>query len=378
MKNLFTFSFFLLFSAIIPVSATTFTVDNNAGSTAQYTNLQTAIDAAQPGDTLLVAGSATSYGNVTVRKKLILIGAGYAGLQSSISNLTFLNLTAASGSSDSFVSGFSINGIRFGTSYTGQTGRASLSGLIVERSNLTTINFDNTQDDYSNFIFRNNILNGTTNFNSNNSLEATYSNMLFSNNIHNAGVFFSGVNVSISNGQEFISSLQNVSGVAIRNGIFIGSSSAAFSDMRGATVENNIFYSRNLISEADYASFDSLQYSLNFNNNITYLTSQDLTLNSWYAVGADNQMADPLFESFPVDGAAFSVDHNYRLKAGSPGVGAGVNGEDLGIYGGTYPWPGDLALYPKGPRMTELKPVGSPSVPAGSTLEVQFKSVINN
>jgi len=384
MRNLFnkkgSITILLFALTAMVANATTITVDNNAGSAAQYTDLQTAVDAVQAGDTILVAGSVTSYGSITLKKKVILLGAGYAGLSSKMGQLVFQNLTSVDGSSDSFVSGFQMSSISFTVEYTNRTSAtyASLSGIIIERCIVSGINFHNNYAHFSNITVRNNAFNitGFAALTSNNI--STYSSILFSNNIIDGGYFGSRVVVSSSNGVEFVSSYQSTSGVAIRNNIFVGPSSRAFSLMIGATVENNIFYNRNLITEAEYNSFDSLAYGLNFNNNITYLTGQDLTLNSWYAVGANNQSIDPQYENFPIDGAAFSTDHNYRLKTGSPAIGAGVNGEDLGIYGGAYPWPGDLVIFPKGPRVIELKPVGSPSVPAGSTLDVQFKSVINN
>ena len=141
-------------------------------------------------------------------------------------------------------------------------------------------------------------------------------------------------------------------------------------------VENNIFYGMNIIPENEYNDLDTLSYSINLNNNITYLSPQDLTANSWFAIGTNNVDSDPMFVDYPVDGAEFSIEHDYNLQAGSPGIDAGVNGEDLGIYDGMYPFPAKLDARPKGPVVTEINPVGSPSVPAGGTIEFQFKSAI--
>ena len=52
------------------LKATIITVDNNVNSPADYTDLQTAIDAATAGDTIYVAGSNTTYGAKNVTKKL--------------------------------------------------------------------------------------------------------------------------------------------------------------------------------------------------------------------------------------------------------------------------------------------------------------------
>src|SRR5690554_6559770 len=52
------------------------TVNNTNPSPGQYNDLQTAIDAAQSGDSLLIHRSRTSYGNATITKRLVLIGEG--------------------------------------------------------------------------------------------------------------------------------------------------------------------------------------------------------------------------------------------------------------------------------------------------------------
>ena len=50
------------------------TVSNNPSSPGQYTSIQAAIDASGlTGDTIMVAGSATSYGDMTIGKKLVLV-----------------------------------------------------------------------------------------------------------------------------------------------------------------------------------------------------------------------------------------------------------------------------------------------------------------
>jgi hypothetical protein len=53
------------------------TVDNNPGSVAMYSSLQTAIDSAATGDTILIAGSPNSYGTVQVGRRLKFAGVGY-------------------------------------------------------------------------------------------------------------------------------------------------------------------------------------------------------------------------------------------------------------------------------------------------------------
>jgi len=57
--------------------AKTITVDNKIGAAAMFASVQEACNAANAGDTILIAGSPDAYGSVTLTKKLHLIGPGY-------------------------------------------------------------------------------------------------------------------------------------------------------------------------------------------------------------------------------------------------------------------------------------------------------------
>lgn len=65
----------------LSLSATTFatvrTVSNNAGTVAQYTTIQAAVNAAVNGDTIYLHGSTVPYVGFTVTdKRLVVIGPG--------------------------------------------------------------------------------------------------------------------------------------------------------------------------------------------------------------------------------------------------------------------------------------------------------------
>ena len=68
--------------------AKTITVDNKVGSVAMYTSVQTACDAADPGDTILIAGSPEGYGHAIITKKLHLVGPGYWLAENGIPGIT--------------------------------------------------------------------------------------------------------------------------------------------------------------------------------------------------------------------------------------------------------------------------------------------------
>ncbi|MDA1068075.1 MAG: hypothetical protein O3C43_16415 [Verrucomicrobia bacterium] len=63
-KFLFLISPLLVLLPQIP--AAVLTVDNNAGSVAMFTGVQAAINAANTGDTILIAGSPNFYGDLHV------------------------------------------------------------------------------------------------------------------------------------------------------------------------------------------------------------------------------------------------------------------------------------------------------------------------
>lgn len=64
--------------------ATILRVNNTTGSGAPYTTLNNALDAANDGDTIMVDGSATTYGNIEITKKLVIMGPGYWRTQNGI------------------------------------------------------------------------------------------------------------------------------------------------------------------------------------------------------------------------------------------------------------------------------------------------------
>jgi len=68
---------FFLLALSFGAQATTWTVSNNPNKPAQFTSAQAAADSSAAGDTLLISGSTTSYGNLDIEKQLHLIGEGW-------------------------------------------------------------------------------------------------------------------------------------------------------------------------------------------------------------------------------------------------------------------------------------------------------------
>ena len=94
-------------------NATILRVSNVPGSSAPYTSIQDAHDAASEGDTIMVDGSSISYGSIEIKKQLVLIGPGYWLTENGIisEGATFArinNLTIAEGASGTIIQGFRI------------------------------------------------------------------------------------------------------------------------------------------------------------------------------------------------------------------------------------------------------------------------------
>lgn len=87
-----------LFAALfvtIEVQARVLRVNNSDGS-APYSKMEDAINAAVEGDTIMIDGSANSYGSITLDKRLVLIGNGYNLVANGISTEATLVATVYS------------------------------------------------------------------------------------------------------------------------------------------------------------------------------------------------------------------------------------------------------------------------------------------
>jgi hypothetical protein len=66
------------------------------------------------------------------------------------------------------------------------------------------------------------------------------------------------------------------------------------------------------------------------------------------------------------------ADRIYRLKAGSPALGIGLNGVDLGMFGGPFPYV--TGGVPARPRITHLVSPSSATSTSGLRFEVEARS----
>lgn len=332
--------------------ATVWRVNNNSTTpsiSTNFTALSTAISSALvlAGDTLYVEGSSTSYGSVTLSKRLTIIGAGYF-LTNNDSTQAFPQrsllsaMTISSAAAGSVITGISFeqpsnplvtvsaNDITFDrcSFWQSSTGggptirvSANVQNTVVRRSFLrsewcSTCNVFELLSGTSNTVIDNNIIKlGTKNSTSSGnaiSMHAT-ATAIIRNNVINGPV---NVSNSIYNNNIHIvgSYTQNVTMVSVLN---------------------------NIGNSTQYGTANGNQQSVNMTNVFTY------------APGNEN------------------VDNHYRLKAGSPALGAGVGGTDCGAFGGTTPYV--LSGMPAIPAIFQVT-LGSNVVTSASGLQINTKS----
>ncbi len=265
-----------------------------------YTTAQSAHDAASTNDTLHFEASTLAYGSVTLTKKLTFIGPGYF-LGSLVSNANpdlqaiptsaTISINLGVGSDNSEFTGLTIVSITVATNQT-------ISGVIFKRNNITGQSvglFLNAfsisgSTNFSNVQFIQNYISGT--FTHTNS--PIMNNYVFSNNI-----ITGTVTLPI-----------NSSGI-FQNNILTNNVPAFYN----ATVKNNI---------NGYAGTPTITNCIVQNN---------ISVNSSFGTADGNQqnvVMTTVFEDYNDASALFSQDSRFTLKTGSPALGTGYSGVDMG------------------------------------------------
>jgi hypothetical protein len=335
-------AFIISFSA----SAKIWRVNNNAGINADFTTLQAAHNGAASGDTIYVEGSANNYGGLTCTKKLHIIGTGYfldenQNLQANALVSRVGTISFSAGSSGSVVEGLSFEGSQV---------YIHASNIVIRRNHFGSWN-GSTPDWYT----------GSVNFQTN------VTNILITQNFA----------VSIS------SNSTTSTGILITNNYI--SAPAAYGE---AWTGHCLYLSANTIAIVKNNIFRRARveaYNSNLSNNIMYngtfsgtgnLTSNNIANGTQFGSANGNQENVSMAAVFELTG---SSDARWKLKAGSPAIGAGYGSTsgapvDCGMFGGNTPYV--LSGIPPIPSIYYFanQPVGSNSDP----IDVQIKVRSNN
>lgn len=282
-----------------PVLATIRTVSNNPAIPAQFSDATLAIQASAVGDTLYFHGSAVSYGDRTLTKRLVLVGTGWAPSKQMGLTVYFDNISFGNNSGNSV-----LHGIRTGAVNPSPAGISSaVNGLKFYNCEFNSlylylnngIGMNNWQfiNCYFSYPWQNQL-----------SSSAPATNFLFQN-CWFSGSFGASNLTAIFNHCNFIS------------GAFSGY------DLGG---QQNAIFNSCLFS----GTSPSNASACTFNNCLSY------NCNAPQLIYGSNFGSNNLENVDPAVIPGQSLNTNFQPF--SPAINAGVNGTDIGIQGGNGLW----------------------------------------
>lgn len=344
----------LLLASSFLIAQTTHIVDNNPGTTPDFTDVQSAIDAAADGDIIYVQQSSTSYGNVTILEKgLTIIGRSH----SDAGYRTQLNITLLENSSNT-----TIRGIDGTIQESAQVVVADINNIVISDCKLSSLLF-NSSNNKNNILVQGNVINSGLNFSG-----GIPGAILITNNI------FNGSTITFGN-PDLVLFTNNI--VRSDGGAISGSNSETLN------ISNTIFIGTSNFFGQNYEIPTSGNYQIS--NCLTYLyngTSLTFATNSAPINTVQNTLfnVDPLFTSVDPNGTSIANTSPFQpfsddltLQAGSPALGSGSGGVDMGVYEGyNFKQFGTPTGYPS------LKIDSySATVPKNSNLTVTIKAKTN-
>jgi len=364
----------LLAGVLLPAQGAIRTVSNDPTRPAQFTTFDDAQTASAAGDTIYLYGSPFNYGDISIQKRLVVMGAGYGpnnqfGQPTRVNNVTFFRDTSTD-PSGSVITGLFISSSIY------QSGTLATNNITIFRNwvgNIIYLQLSSSQLSSGFFIY-NNII--STIFGSATSRTAPSStNILIANNIIRNSINRLNSNTVLIDHNIFLGSinLQNIWNAIISNNIFVRSSGDIFAgQVVFCTFSKNISLQSTIGPASQYNPPDIFE--------ATY-TGPGGGSNS----GGGNLVGtNPLFVNVP-NFDTYNATYNYRLQASSPGKNYATDGTDVGIYGGSYPFPSggnpgsgfDTSPMPPIPQVISVNIQNATIAPNG-TLNVQVQGRVNN
>jgi hypothetical protein len=291
-------------------------VDNNLAHAADFRTIQEAIDAASPGDTLYVAGSPFPYSGFTAAKPLVIVGAGYL-LASNFPSNTAIWDTVVNGqvqlapdSDGTTIMGLNLSGVEVTCSSNSVVSRNYISHLSIRGSCSILNNYIRTWI----YAFPG----------------AAEGSVLIQNNIVTGFI-------GVVDAPDY--------GIYAVNNVITGSVQI----FRGV-VQNNI-----VSGTIHRGPFVSVLYNL---------SASDIG-------NEDGNQSGVNLETVFAGGTG--LETRYRLAEGSPAVGSGYEGGDLGAFGGSAPY--RLSGLPPIPHIYRIVVGSSASGSTGLQVEVRARVV---
>lgn len=308
-------------------------VNNGTGVQADFTTVQAAHDGASEGDTIHLEPSLNSYGNLNMTKRLVIISTGAfstsnPGIQADAKHGYLENVNIQnSGANGSVLS------VRFSAGFNIHNGVANIT-LINCVATYVSDNADCCGRTYININNADNIIIS----------RCMVSTIYFRNNSNN---------IICTNNIVWglISNEGNCDGVITNNVIRAGNANDG-AGLFNCVVANNIF---NKTLNTGFSN-------CNVSDNLASGTGTPPAGFTFVDMAAVFENPDGGF-----------VDNAYRLKAGSPAIGVGQGGIDLGAFGGANPF--KLGVTPAIPSIYKLT---VPASPGGNTMNIIFSTRSNN
>ncbi len=290
------FLFVFLFN-VTNLFAKIWVVDNNPIPVGDFTNLADAQTAASNGDTIYVYPSATAYAGFTCTKQLYILGVGYnldiyVG-QASNASSTIGNIIFNAGSEGSVLVGFA------GNFYVD----INTDNVTIKKNDLNNIAIGGS----SCVIMQNDIVGDIYNGSSVYINQPNISNILIVNNkIYNTHWGYNTIYGNVSSDVSIINNVINVT-----------------RDVSGAiiNVSTNSLVQNNIIMIGTCST--NPVYQNNMSNSDQLPTTNGNVIN----IDMNTVFEDP--DDFVT---------GLHLLPGSPAIGTGFNGTDMGIYGGNHPY----------------------------------------
>ena len=311
MKTLFTI--FALFFVSICFAQTPQIVRQNGSDVEIYStnSLADVLLDTNPGDTIYLPNG--SFGTATINRKVVIFGVGHDPESTAATFSTQMtSLILAAGAEESIISGLSLTNLSI-----------TAGNTDIRRCHISTIGYGS------------NLANGGS------LRECIIYTRISGNGVSNLNMsncIFHTANTATNTANLFIKDVKNS---IFQNNILMNYWRFGFQDITDCVFNNNyiIGYNNNEITNCL------------FNNNIF---STNVNFPNGSNNGADNLSnltVNATFEDVNETMIRFLYTNDYNLRNASPGKGAGLDGTDIGIFGGAFPF--KVGSTPRNPHISE-------------------------
>lgn len=303
-----------------------------------YNDLQECIDAANDGDVIYIIPAVDSYGEVTLNKRLTLIGSGWqadnqSNMVSKVDRI-FVDPLYADGSTidgvllmttTAFPVVLGITNAPVDTLKNFEIRNCRVPGIVQQ---------ENTP--IKNMVVRNNVCQG---LNFNGSYGAATINFRHADGMTEDVVISNNIVVSNFATGWVKYCVNAANGTIIKNNLFYSSTGhPAFAHIRNSFVSNNVFFGASPYNGPNYSSYNNV-----FTNNLSYGCGSNCALPAPSTAepansgGGNLENTNPLFTSINVSWY-WNVDFDLTMEEFSPLENGGSDGTHIGIFGGDYPF----------------------------------------